>query len=185
MLRDLVHDARRAARSVPDPLSGTMRAAERLPAKADAVLAIHAPRSHPEAAAARERLVLEELLLMQLGLLLHKSAEQRASRALALGRAGETAARFLSGLPFALTAHQTKAIADAVSEGLRAQGVRATRAEGQREAQWILLDYLDMVVHVFTPGARDFYRLEALWGDVPRVSVDSGEADDSAASRTG
>jgi ATP-dependent DNA helicase RecG len=112
VLRDLVHDARRAARSVPDPLSGTMRAAERLPAKADAVLAIHAPRSHPEAAAARERLVLEELLLMQLGLLLHKSAEQRASRALALGRAGETAARFLSGLPFALTAHQTKAIAE-------------------------------------------------------------------------
>jgi len=49
---------------------------------------------------------------MQLGLLLHKSAEQRASRALALGRAGETAARFLSGLPFALTAHQTKAIAE-------------------------------------------------------------------------
>ena len=70
---------------------------------------------------------------------------------------------------------QTKAIADAVSEGLRAQGVRATRAEGQREAEWILLDYLDMVVHVFTPGARDFYRLEALWRDVPRVTVDPGE----------
>ncbi len=64
---------------------------------------------------------------------------------------------------------QTKAIADAVSEGLRASGVRAARAEGQREAEWILLDYLDIVVHVFTPGARDFYRLEALWRDVPRV----------------
>jgi len=83
------------------------------------------------------------------------------------------------------SARQARAIADAVSEGLRAAGVRAARVEGQREAEWILLDYLDMVVHVFTPGARDFYRLEALWGDVPRVSVDSGEADDSAASRTG
>ncbi len=103
VLRDLVHEARRAARSVPDPLSGTLRAAERLPAKADAVLAIHAPRSHPEAAVARERLVLEELLLMQLGLLLHKQAEQQASRALALGPPGETAAGFLAGLPFALT----------------------------------------------------------------------------------
>ena len=49
VLRDLVHEVRRTARSVPDPLSGALRAAERLPAKADAVLAIHAPRSHPEA----------------------------------------------------------------------------------------------------------------------------------------
>jgi ribosome-associated protein len=80
---------------------------------------------------------------------------------------------------------QAKAIADAVSEGLRAQGVRATRAEGQREAEWILLDYLDMVVHVFTPGARDFYRLEALWRDVPRVTVDPGEMGTGEVSRTG
>ena len=112
VLRDLVHEARRAARCVPDPLPGTLRAAEGLPSKADAVLAIHAPRSHPEAAAARDRLVLEELLLMQLGLLLHKNAEQRSSSAPALGRAGETATSFLSGLPFVLTAHQLNAIAE-------------------------------------------------------------------------
>ena len=112
VLRDLVHEARRTARSVPDPLSGALRAAERLPAKADAVLAIHAPRSHPEAAVARERLVLEELLLMQLGLLLHKQAEQQASRALALGPPGETARGFLAGLPFVLTDHQVRAIAE-------------------------------------------------------------------------
>jgi len=48
VLRDLVHESRRAARSVPDPLPGTLRAAERLPTRADAVLAIHAPRSHPK-----------------------------------------------------------------------------------------------------------------------------------------
>ena len=80
---------------------------------------------------------------------------------------------------------QTRAIAEAVTEGLRAAGVRPARAEGQRDAEWILLDYLDMVVHVFTPGARDFYRLEALWRDVPRVSVDTGETDESEVSRTG
>ena len=67
---------------------------------------------------------------------------------------------------------QTKAIADAIAAGLRAAGARPARAEGEREAEWILLDYLDLVVHVFTPAARDFYRLEALWRDVPRVAVE-------------
>ena len=98
VLRDLVHEVRRTARSVPDPLSGALRAAEGLPTKADAVLAIHAPRSHPEAAAARARLVLEEMLLMQLGLLL-KDAEQRASSAPALGAAGETSSASCPACP--------------------------------------------------------------------------------------
>jgi ribosome-associated protein len=80
---------------------------------------------------------------------------------------------------------QAKAIADAIVEGLRAVGVRPARAEGEREAEWILLDYLDLVVHVFTPGARDFYRLEALWRDVPRVTVALDPTDQSAASNTG
>jgi len=73
------------------------------------------------------------------------------------------------------TTRQTKAIADGILEGLRATR-RPARVEGEREAEWILIDYLDVVVHVFTPGAREFYRLEALWGDVPRVPVpDVGE----------
>lgn len=80
---------------------------------------------------------------------------------------------------------QARAIADAIVEGLRAAGARPVRAEGEREAEWILLDYLDLVVHVFTPGARDFYRLEALWRDVPRVAVvvddPSGESAASSA----
>jgi len=68
------------------------------------------------------------------------------------------------------TTRQTRAIADGVLEGLRARR-RPARVEGEREGEWILLDFLDVVVHVFTPGAREFYRLEALWGDVPRVPV--------------
>jgi len=80
---------------------------------------------------------------------------------------------------------QTRAIADAVVEGLRTAGARPARTEGERDAEWILLDYLDLVVHVFTPGARDFYRLEALWRDVPRVPVAVDPTDESAASSTG
>jgi ribosome-associated protein len=70
------------------------------------------------------------------------------------------------------TARQTRAIADDVQGKLR-QVRRPARVEGEREGDWILLDYLDVVVHVFTPAAREFYRLENLWGDVPRVAVDA------------
>jgi ribosome-associated protein len=67
---------------------------------------------------------------------------------------------------------QTKAIHDAVYESLKAEGVLPRRVEGAREARWILLDYLDAVVHVFTPEAREFYRLEQLWGEAPTREVD-------------
>jgi ribosome-associated protein len=66
---------------------------------------------------------------------------------------------------------QTKAIADEIQRGLRNERLRPARAEGEREGEWVLLDYVDVVVHVFTPAARDFYRLDALWGDVPREDV--------------
>ena len=67
---------------------------------------------------------------------------------------------------------QAKAIHDAVYESLKAEGVLPRRVEGAREARWILLDYLDAVVHVFTPDAREFYRLEQLWGEAPSREVD-------------
>jgi ribosome-associated protein len=65
---------------------------------------------------------------------------------------------------------QTKAIADEIQHKLRADR-RPARVEGDREGEWILVDFIDVVVHVFTTTARDFYRLEALWGDVPRLDV--------------
>jgi ribosome-associated protein len=71
------------------------------------------------------------------------------------------------------TDRQTKAIHDSVHKGLKDEhGLLPRRVEGVSEARWILMDYLDVVVHVFTPETRDFYRLEALWGDVPRRDYD-------------
>ena len=70
------------------------------------------------------------------------------------------------------TERQTKAIHDAVYKELKDdEGLLPRRAEGASEARWILLDYLDCVLHVFTPEAREFYRLEHLWGDAPQWSV--------------
>jgi len=63
---------------------------------------------------------------------------------------------------------QTKAIHDAVYESLKHEdGLFPRRTEGEREARWILIDYLDCVVHIFTPEAREYYRLEQLWGEAP------------------
>ena len=65
---------------------------------------------------------------------------------------------------------QAKAIYDEVHERLKADHRLIPRGvTGAAEARWILADYLDVVFHVFTPEAREYYRLEDLWGDVPSV----------------
>jgi ribosome-associated protein len=70
------------------------------------------------------------------------------------------------------TDRQTKAIHDGIHLGMKNDhGTLPRRVEGVSEAKWILMDYLDCVVHVFTPDTRDFYRLEQLWGDVPRLEL--------------
>ena len=71
------------------------------------------------------------------------------------------------------TERQTKAIHDAIHAQLKKEhGLLPRRTEGDREARWILMDYLDCVVHVFTPEAREYYRLEQLWGEAPVREVE-------------
>jgi len=71
------------------------------------------------------------------------------------------------------TDRQTKAIRDAIHYGLKKhEGLLPRRIEGEQAATWILTDYLDVVVHVFTPDTRNHYRLESVWGDVPRSDPD-------------
>ena len=66
------------------------------------------------------------------------------------------------------TERQAKAIHDGIHLRMKQEhGLLPRRVEGVGESRWILMDYLDVVVHVFTPETRDFYRLEQLWGEVP------------------
>ena len=64
---------------------------------------------------------------------------------------------------------QVQAIADAVEEALKAEKQRPSLVEGYARAEWILLDYFDFVVHVFSRHARDFYGLDRLWGSAIRT----------------
>ena len=67
---------------------------------------------------------------------------------------------------------QVLAIAQGIEEGLiRNLKRRAAHIEGRRRAQWVLLDYIDFVVHVFVEEKREFYRLERLWGDAPQLEL--------------
>ncbi len=66
------------------------------------------------------------------------------------------------------TERQTKAIHDGIHEGCkREHSLLPRRVEGAGSAAWILMDYLDVVVHIFTPVTREYYRLEQLWGEAP------------------
>jgi ribosome-associated protein len=67
---------------------------------------------------------------------------------------------------------QAKAIHDAIHQGMKDEhGILPRRVEGLSQAHWILMDYLDVVVHVFTPETREYYRLEQLWGEAPALAV--------------
>jgi ribosome-associated protein len=64
-----------------------------------------------------------------------------------------------------------RSIADHIIDEMRKEGMRADHIEGLRSGRWVLIDFIDFVVHVFHPAARDFYQLERLWGDAPTVPI--------------
>jgi ribosome-associated protein len=66
---------------------------------------------------------------------------------------------------------QIRAIADAIMEALAAVGVKPAHVEGYDRSEWVLLDYFDVVVHIFAPETRLFYGLERLWGSAERIEV--------------
>jgi ribosome-associated protein len=70
------------------------------------------------------------------------------------------------------TERQVKTIVEEVEKAVRELGERPVRREGDADARWVLLDYIDVVVHVFAEEEREYYDLERLWRDAPRVAVD-------------
>ena len=68
-------------------------------------------------------------------------------------------------------ARQIRAISDAIIESLEAHGSRPAHIEGYDRSEWVLVDYFDFVVHIFTPETRMFYGLERLWGNAEHVAV--------------
>jgi ribosome-associated protein len=78
---------------------------------------------------------------------------------------------------------QSRAIVTAVEKGLRDHGVRKMSLEGNADSRWVLLDYGPVVVHVFSADLREYYSLESLWGDAPKVEW-NGDAPGPAPSDT-
>jgi ribosome-associated protein len=78
---------------------------------------------------------------------------------------------------------QVKAIADEIDKSLRDEGIKCWHKEGYIALSWVLLDYVDVVVHVFKKDAREFYNIEKLWGDAPSIDVED-PALKKAASKT-
>jgi len=77
---------------------------------------------------------------------------------------------------------KTSAIADFIVEELREEGERPTHVEGLDTLRWVLIDYFDVVVHIFQPDERKFYDLESLWSDAVVTTVTAPESSETSAS---
>lgn len=67
---------------------------------------------------------------------------------------------------------QVKAISDEIDKNLKDQGIKSWHKEGYKALNWVLLDYVDVVVHIFKKEMREFYNIEKLWGDAPVIEVE-------------
>jgi ribosome-associated protein len=93
--------------------------------------------------------------------------ERKAEDVVALDLRGVSSATDFFLLATGHSDIQVRAIAEHIMESLAAQGVKPLHVEGLDRARWVLLDFVDCVIHVFHPQAREFYQLERLWGDAP------------------
>jgi len=93
--------------------------------------------------------------------------DRKAEDVLALDLRGVSSATDYFVLATGTSDIQVRAIAEHVLEEFSGRGMKPLHVEGMDRARWVLLDFVDFVVHVFHPQAREFYQLELLWGDAP------------------
>ena len=72
---------------------------------------------------------------------------------------------------------QVRAIADSIDHELSEKGIRPIGVEGMKNCHWVLLDYADVVVHIFEKETREYYSLEKLWMDAKTIEIDKNKAD--------
>jgi ribosome-associated protein len=134
----------------------------------------NAPQTHPVEQATSSGMVPETLLSEVVEMALDRKAEEVVS--LDLRAMSGFADYFL--ICSGRSDRQCRAIHDAIHLGMKTRhGLLPSRVEGVAEGRWILMDYLDVVVHVFTPETRERYRLEQLWGEAPSTRIDEAVAD--------
>lgn len=97
--------------------------------------------------------------------------DKKATRVTVLDLRGDQAFADLFVICTGSNVRQVQAIADGIEARLKEQGTRPAHIEGYDRAEWILLDYFDFIVHVFTPDTREFYALERLWGNATRLEM--------------
>jgi ribosome-associated protein len=94
--------------------------------------------------------------------------ERKAFDVLALDLRGISSATDVFLLASGTSDIQVRSVAEHIVDELKKDGVRPNHVEGMEGGRWVLIDYIDFVVHVFHHQARDFYQLETLWGDAPQ-----------------
>lgn len=97
--------------------------------------------------------------------------EKKASDILVLEIKGLTTIADYFIICSGLTSRQVKAVAEAVGEKLSKKAIYPSHIEGLPDARWVLMDYGDLVVHIFDEETRKYYELEKLWGDAPEVEI--------------
>ena len=100
-------------------------------------------------------------------------ADNRAADVLILNLQGVTEMTDFFVIASGTSDTHVRSLADRVQEELKKDGVAAHHAEGLAQGRWVLLDYVDFVVHLFHPALRSFYQLERLWSDAVTVPVES------------
>jgi ribosome-associated protein len=98
--------------------------------------------------------------------------ERKAQDVVALDLRGISSATDVFLLASGTSDIQVRAVAEHIVDELKKEGARPDHVEGMEGGRWVLLDYIDFVVHVFHPQAREFYQLETLWGDAPSLTFE-------------